>query len=49
MKAGRFARPFQYSLAGALVVIGRDLMRAHPEYDGYRRQVPMLVPAWPKQ
>ena len=27
----------------------RDLMRAHPEYADYRRQVPMLVPAWPKQ
>jgi protein-S-isoprenylcysteine O-methyltransferase Ste14 len=25
----------------------RDLMRAHPEYAEYRRQVPMLVPAWP--
>lgn len=24
----------------------RDLMAAHPEYAGYRRQVPMLVPAW---
>jgi protein-S-isoprenylcysteine O-methyltransferase Ste14 len=24
----------------------RDLMRAHPEYAAYRRQVPMLVPAW---
>jgi protein-S-isoprenylcysteine O-methyltransferase Ste14 len=24
----------------------RDLMRAHPEYADYRRQVPMLVPAW---
>ena len=24
----------------------RDLVRAHPEYAGYRRQVPMLVPAW---
>jgi len=23
----------------------RDLMRAHPEYAGYRRMVPMLVPA----
>jgi protein-S-isoprenylcysteine O-methyltransferase Ste14 len=27
----------------------RDLMRAHPEYDEYRRQVPMLVPAWPQR
>jgi protein-S-isoprenylcysteine O-methyltransferase Ste14 len=26
----------------------RDLMQAHPEYAEYRRQVPMLVPAWPK-
>jgi protein-S-isoprenylcysteine O-methyltransferase Ste14 len=26
----------------------RDLMRAHPEYAEYRRRVPMLVPAWPK-
>lgn len=26
----------------------RDLMRAHPEYAEYRRQVPMLVPAWPQ-
>ena len=25
----------------------RDLMRAHPEYAGYRDQVPMLVPSWP--
>lgn len=24
----------------------RDLMDAHPEYDAYRRRVPMLVPAW---
>jgi protein-S-isoprenylcysteine O-methyltransferase Ste14 len=24
----------------------RDLMSAHPEYAGYRRQVPMLVPKW---
>jgi len=24
----------------------RDLMRAHPEYAGYRQRVPMLVPAW---
>jgi protein-S-isoprenylcysteine O-methyltransferase Ste14 len=27
----------------------RDLMSAHPEYAEYRRQVPMLVPAWPKR
>ncbi len=26
----------------------RDLVRAHPEYAAYRRQVPMLVPAWPQ-
>jgi protein-S-isoprenylcysteine O-methyltransferase Ste14 len=26
----------------------RDLMRAHPEYAEYRRQVPMVVPSWPK-
>jgi protein-S-isoprenylcysteine O-methyltransferase Ste14 len=26
----------------------RDLMRHHPEYAEYRRRVPMLVPAWPK-
>jgi protein-S-isoprenylcysteine O-methyltransferase Ste14 len=26
----------------------RDLMRDHPEYAEYRRRVPMLVPAWPK-
>jgi len=26
----------------------RDLMEAHPEYAAYRRRVPMLVPAWPK-
>jgi len=26
----------------------RDLMRAHPEYAEYRRQVPMLVPALPQ-
>ena len=25
----------------------RDLLRAHPEYAEYRRQVPMIVPAWP--
>ena len=25
-----------------------DLMRDHPEYAEYRRRVPMLVPAWPK-
>jgi methanethiol S-methyltransferase len=27
----------------------RDLMRAHPEYAEYRRQVPMLIPAWPQR
>jgi protein-S-isoprenylcysteine O-methyltransferase Ste14 len=26
----------------------RDLLRAHPEYAEYRRQVPMIVPAWPQ-
>jgi protein-S-isoprenylcysteine O-methyltransferase Ste14 len=26
-----------------------DLMRAHPEYAEYRRQVPMLQPTWPRQ
>jgi methanethiol S-methyltransferase len=26
----------------------RDLLRAHPEYAGYRQRVPMLVPAWPQ-
>ena len=26
----------------------RDLMRAHPEYAEYRRQVPMIVPSWPQ-
>jgi protein-S-isoprenylcysteine O-methyltransferase Ste14 len=26
----------------------RDLMREHPEYVDYRRRVPMIVPAWPK-
>ena len=25
-----------------------DLMQAHPEYADYRRQVPMLVPTWPR-
>jgi protein-S-isoprenylcysteine O-methyltransferase Ste14 len=24
----------------------RDLLRAHPEYAAYRRQVPMIVPRW---
>jgi methanethiol S-methyltransferase len=27
----------------------RDLMQAHPEYAEYRRQVPMLVPAWSRR
>ena len=27
----------------------RDLMKAHDEYAAYRRQVPMLVPAWPRR
>jgi methanethiol S-methyltransferase len=27
----------------------RDLIREHPEYLEYRRQVPMLVPSWPKR
>jgi protein-S-isoprenylcysteine O-methyltransferase Ste14 len=27
----------------------RDLMSAHPEYAEYRRRVPMLVPALPRQ
>jgi protein-S-isoprenylcysteine O-methyltransferase Ste14 len=26
-----------------------DLMKVHPEYASYRKQVPMLVPSWPKQ
>ncbi len=25
----------------------RDLAEAHPEYAGYRRRVPMLIPRWP--
>ena len=40
-------------VASAYIVVAirfeeRDLMRAHPEYADYRRRVPMLVPAWPK-
>jgi methanethiol S-methyltransferase len=27
----------------------RDLMREHPEYAVYRRQVPMLTPTWPRE
>jgi methanethiol S-methyltransferase len=27
----------------------RDLIREHPEYAVYRKQVPMLVPSWPRQ
>ena len=27
----------------------RDLIREHPEYATYRKQVPMLVPSWPRQ
>lgn len=27
----------------------RDLMRVHPEYAEYRKQVPMMVPSWPRQ
>lgn len=27
----------------------RDLLVAHPEYVGYRRRVPMLIPRWPRQ
>ena len=27
----------------------RDLMRVHPEYAVYRRQVPMLTPTWPRE
>jgi len=34
-----------YILA-AIQLEERDLLRAHPEYAEYRRQVPMLVPAW---
>ena len=26
----------------------RDLMRMHPEYAEYRKQVPMLIPALPR-
>jgi len=27
----------------------RDLIREHPEYAAYRKQVPMLVPSWPRK
>jgi len=27
----------------------RDLMRVHPEYAEYRKQVPMMVPSWPRE
>jgi len=27
----------------------RDLIKEHPEYATYRKQVPMLVPSWPRQ
>ena len=27
----------------------RDLIREHPEYAAYRKQVPMLMPSWPRQ
>lgn len=27
----------------------RDLMRVHPEYAVYRRQVPMIMPTWPRR
>jgi protein-S-isoprenylcysteine O-methyltransferase Ste14 len=27
----------------------RDLLRMHPEYASYRKQVPMLVPGLPRQ
>ena len=27
----------------------RDLMQVHPEYAEYRKQVPMMVPSWPRQ
>jgi protein-S-isoprenylcysteine O-methyltransferase Ste14 len=27
----------------------RDLMREHPEYAVYRRQVPMMMPSWPRE
>src|SRR5499427_2095775 len=27
----------------------RDLMRVHTEYAEYRKQVPMMVPSWPRQ
>ena len=38
------------AVTSAYILVGiqleeRDLMRAHPEYAGYRRMVPMLVPA----
>ncbi len=42
------------SIATAYILVGiqleeRDLMRDHPEYAGYRRQVPMLIPGLPRR
>lgn len=41
------------AVATAYIVVAiqfeeHDLMQAHPEYADYRRQVPMLVPSWPR-
>jgi protein-S-isoprenylcysteine O-methyltransferase Ste14 len=42
------------AVATAYIVVAiqfeeHDLMSAHPEYAEYRRQVPMLLPSWPRR
>jgi protein-S-isoprenylcysteine O-methyltransferase Ste14 len=44
-----FAAGATVYILAAIPLEERDLMRAHPEYATYRRQVPMLMPTWPRQ
>lgn len=43
----RFVTPLLYRVISDLEE--RDLIKEHPEYATYRKQVPMLVPSWPRQ
>lgn len=41
-------------VTSAYILVGiqleeRDLIREHPQYAAYRKQVPMLVPSWPRR
>jgi protein-S-isoprenylcysteine O-methyltransferase Ste14 len=41
-------------VTSAYILVGiqleeRDLMKEHPEYADYRKEVPMLMPTWPRE